>query len=183
MLTRVRGELRKLLVSSINAECGVSSAQDILEKLKIQIGLCLGEMKQEKEDLVKNKITLKVNLEAVVNDLKNAGVFTKKEPLAADVAEAARQYNICLIDIQRHEAAITFYNSILVNFNESEAKVKVISDALKAVKSNLSQRIALLQKGVDEDETIFQINLASEDAKRVIVKPEDIIGKYQANNS
>ena len=174
LLTRVRGELRKLLVSNINAECGVASAQDILEKLKIQIALCLGEMKQEKEDLVKNKITLKVNLEAAVNDLKNAGVFTKKEPLAADVAEAVRQYNICLIDIQRHEAAITFYNSILVNLNESEAKVKVISDALKAVKSSLSQRIALLQKGVDEDETIFQINLASEDAKRVILKPEDI---------
>ena len=174
LLTKVRGELRKLLVQHINAECGVSSAQDVIEHLKLQIGLCLAEMKQEKEDLVKSKASLKTNLEAAVADLKNAGIFKNMEPLAADVVEATRLYNICLIDIQRHDAAITFYNSILVNFSESEAKIKIISDALKSVKTNLSQRIALLQKSVDEDETIFQINLASEDAKRVAVKSEDI---------
>ena len=174
LLTRVRGELRKLLVKHINAECGVSSAQDIIEKLKIQIGICLNEMKQENEELGKKQSKLKSDLNVASDDLKNAGIFTRKEPLAADLADATRQYNICLIDIQRHVAAISFYNSLLVNLGESEAKLKIISDALRAVKTNLSQRIALLQKSVDDDETIFQTNLAVEDAKRVSVNPDDI---------
>lgn len=179
LLTKVRGELRKLLVQHINAECGISSAQDIIEQLKLQIGLCLAEMKQEKEDWVAKKPSLKTNLETTVEDLKEyAGKLlatrSGKEQRAADIAEAVRQYNICLIDIQRHDAAITFYNSVLVILGENETHMANIESLLRAVKSNLSQRIALLQKGVDEDETIFQINLASEDAKRVIVKPEDI---------
>lgn len=174
LLTKVRGELRKLLVQHINAECGVSSAKDIIDNLKIQIGLCLAEMKQEKEDLTKKKASLKTNLEAAVASLKGAGFFTKKQPLAADIVEATRLYNICLIDIQRHDAAITFYNSILVNFSESEAKIKNIEEALKSVKTDLSQQIAIEQKAVEKDETIFQINLASADAKSVAVKSEDI---------
>ncbi len=179
LLTKVRTELRKLLVANINEECGISSAQNIIEELKIQIGICLQEMKAEKEELVAKKAPAKSAVETAIIDLKDyAGrIFSGKggkEQRAADVAEAVRQYCSTLLDIQRHDAAITFYNSILVNFNESENKISNIAESLKAVKSNLTQKINTLQKGVSDDETIFQINLASEDAKRVTVKSEDV---------
>lgn len=179
LVERVRTELRNLLITNINKEGGVALAKNILEELKIQVGLCLGEMKEEKEDWVAKKPSLKTNLETTVEDLKEyAGKLlatrSGKEQRAADVAKAVRQYNICLTDIQRHDAAINIYNTILVMLGESENRLDAIEKILRAVKSNLSQRIALLQKGVDEDETIFQINLASEDAKRVTVKSEDI---------
>ena len=179
LVERVRTELRNLLITNINKEGGVALAKNILEELKIQVGLCLGEMKEEKEYWVAKKPSLKTNLETTVEDLKEyAGKLlatrSGKEQRAADVAEAVRQYNICLTDIQRHDAAINIYNTILVMLGESENRLDAIEKILRAVKSNLSQRIALLQKGVDEDETIFQINLASEDAKRVAVKSEDI---------
>ena len=179
LVERVRTELRNLLITNINKEGGVALAKNILEELKIQVGLCLGEMKEEKEDWVAKKPSLKTKLETTVADFKEYANKIFKTPSgleqrAADVAEAVRQYNICLIDIQRHEAAITFYNSVLVILGGNETRMANIESLLRAVKSNLSQRIALLQKGVDEDETIFQINLASEDAKRVAVKSEDI---------
>lgn len=179
LLTKVRTELRKLLVANINEECGISSAQNIIEELKIQIGICLQEMKAEKEELVARKALAKSAVETAIIDLKDyAGkiFFVKrdKEQRAAYVAEAVRQYCTTLLDIQRHDAAITFYNSILVNFNESENKIANIAESLKAVKSNLTQKINTLQKGVSDDETIFQINLASEDAKCVTVKSEDV---------
>lgn len=179
LLTKVRAELRKLLVANINEECGISSAQNIIEELKIQIGICLQEMKAEKEELVAKKAHAKSTVETAIIDLKDyAGkIFSGKsgkEQRAADVAETVRRYCTTLLDIQRHDAAITFYNSILVNFNESENKIANIAESLKAVKSNLTQKINTLQKGVSDDETIFQINLASEDAKRVTVKSEDV---------
>ncbi len=179
--TKVCGELRNLLIANINKECGVALAKNILEEIRVQIGLCLAEMKQEKEELTKMKASLKTYLEVAVADLKEYAnrIFpiptrSGREQRAENVAWAVRQYNICLIDIQRHDAAITFYNSVLVILGENETRIANIESLLRAVKKSLSQRIALLQNGVDEDETIFQINLASEYTKCVVVKPEDI---------
>lgn len=175
LIERVRTELRNLLVANINKECGVALAKDILEYIRAQIGLCLGEMKQEKEDLTKKRASLKTNLEAAVADLKNAGIWTKKDPLAADVVEATRQYNICLIDIQRHDAAITFYNSVLVILGENETRMANIESLLRAVKQDIQLDIAKLQNGLTSKGSIFQINLAEEDAKSISVKSDDIL--------
>ena len=178
LVERVRTQLRALLVKHINRECGISLAKNILDEIKIQIGLCLGEMKQEKEDLVAKKPSFKTGIETTVADLKNAGWLTsksKKEQLASDVAEAVRMYNTCLIDIQRHDAAITVYNSVMVLLNESEGKVNEIEKMLKSVKQNLQIENAKLQNGLSGEGSIFQINLAEDDAKSLNVKSEDIL--------
>lgn len=180
LVERVRTELRNLIIANINKECGVALAKNILEELKIQIGLCLGEMKKEKDDWNAKKPSLKTDLETTVADLKEyAGklIATRngKEQRAADVAEAVRQYNICLIDIQRHDAAITIYNSILVMLGESENRLDAIEKILKAVKQDIQTDIAKLQNGLTSECSIFQINLAEEDAKNISVKSEDIL--------
>lgn len=178
LVERVRTQLRALLVKHINRECGISLAKNILDEIKIQIGLCLGEMKQEKEDLVAKKPSLKTGIETTVADLKNAGWFkskSKKEQLASDIAEAVRQYNICLIDIQRHDAAITVYNSIAVLLSECENKIVEIEKTLKLAKQNLQTKVAKLQNGLAGEDSIFQINLAEDDAKTLSVKSEDIL--------
>ena len=179
LVERVRTELRNLLITNINKEGGVALAKNILKELKFQVGLCLGEMKEEKEDWVAKKPSLKTKLETIVEDLKEyAGKLfatrSGKEQRAADVAEAVRQYNICLIDIQRHDAAITIYNTILVMLGESENRLDEIEKILKAVKQDIQLDIAKLQNGLTSEGSIFQINLAEEDAKSVSVKSEDI---------
>lgn len=178
LLERVRTELRKLMVKYINRECGVALAKDIIDVLKVQVGLCVAEMKKEKEDLTARKPQLKTNIETAIADLKNVSIFTsakKKEQLAGDVAEATRMYNICLIDIQRHDAAITIYNSIMVTLNETEGKITEIEKLLKNVKKDLQTEVTKLQNGIASESSIFQINLAEEDAKSLIVKSEDIL--------
>ena len=178
LVERVRTQLRALLVKHINRECGISLAKNILDEIKIQIGLCLGEMKQEKEDLVAKKPSFKTGIETTVADLKNAGWLTpkiKKEQLASDVAEAVRMYNTCLIDIQRHDAAITVYNSIAVLLSERENIIVEIEKTLKLAKQNLQTQVAKLQNGLAGEDSIFQINLAEDDAKTLSVKSEDIL--------
>ena len=180
LIERVRTELRNLLVANINKECGVALVKNIIEELKIQVGLCLGEMKKEKDDLSAKKPSLKTNLETTVADLKEyAGKLlatrSGKEQRAADVAEAVRQYNICLIDIQRHDAAITIYNSILVLLSENENRLDEIERIFKAVKQDIQLDIAKLQNGLTSEGSIFQINLAEEDAKSISVKSDDIL--------
>ena len=178
LVERVRTELRNLIVKHINRECGISLAKNILDEIKIQIGLCLGEMKQEKEDLVAKKPSFKTGIETTVADLKNAGWLTsksKKEQLSSDVAEAVRMYNTCLIDIQRHDAAITVYNSIAVLLSERENIIVEIEKTLKLAKQNLQTQVAKLQNGLAGEDSIFQINLAEDDAKTLSVKSEDIL--------
>ena len=182
LLERVNTELRRLIVKYINGECGVSLAKNILEELKIQIGLCLGEMKKEKDDLVNKKPALKTSIETTLADLKEYASRmsilqsrNEREQRAADLAEAVRLYNVCLLDIQRHDAAITIYNSILIKFADAEKKIQEIERALKLVKQQLQTKVARLQNGLAGDGSVFQINLAEEDAKNITIKSEDIL--------
>ena len=177
LLDRVRTQLRALLVKYINRECGVALAKDIIEEIKIQIGLCLGEMRQERDDLVNRKPTLKSGVEAAVADVRSIGFFTppgRRRDILENAAEAVRQYNICLLDIQRHDAAITIYNSLLVNFDEGEEKLRNIEGVLKQIKQSLQNKVAILQNGLAGEDAIFQINLAVDDAKSLSVRSEDI---------
>ena len=178
--TKVCGELRNLLIANINKECGVALAKNILEEIRVQIGFCLAEMKQEKEYLTKMKSSLKTNLETTVADLKCYMQCRFIRPVgipehAVHVVEATRQYNICLIDIQRHDAAITFYNSVLVILGENDTRMANIESLLRAVKRDIQLDIAKLQNGLTSEGSIFQINLAEEDAKSISVKSEDIL--------
>lgn len=178
LVERVRTELRNLIVKHINKECGVSLAKNILEEIKIQVGLCLGEMKKEKDELTKEKPTLKAGLEATLEDVKRIGTFTlpgTREKRLTEAKDAVEQYNMCLLDIQRHDAAITVYNSILLLLDECDSKLKEIEGTLRGVKQNLQAEVAKLQNGIASENSIFQINLAEEDAKTVVVKSEDVL--------
>ena len=178
LVERVRTQLRTLLVKHINQECGISLAKNILDEIKIQIGLCLGEMRQEKEYLVARKPQLRTNIETAVADVKGISIFIipkKKEQLLGELSEAVRQYCTTLLDIQRHDAAITIYNSILVTLNETEGRLVEIESLLKTVKWHLQAEVTKLQKGLANGNRFFQINLAENDAKTVAVKSEDIL--------
>ena len=179
LLERVRTNLRALLVKHINRECGLSLAKDIVNELKAQIFLCLQEMKKEREELRDKEPKLKTNYEMTISDLvEYAGKFFStsggKEERAAAVAEAVRKYNMCLIDAQRHDAAITIYNSILGMLDDSETKLKQIESSLRTVKQNIVEKITKIQNGANTN-SLFQINLAEEDAKALSVKSEDVL--------
>lgn len=179
LLERVRTNLRALLVKHINRECGLSLAKDIVNELKAQIFLCLQEMKKEREDLRDKEPKLKTNYEMAITDLvEYAGRFFStgngKEERAATVAEAVRKYNMCLIDTQRHDAAITIYNSILGMLDGSAQKLQQIEASLRTVKQSIVEKVTKIQNGANTN-SLFQINLAEEDAKSLTVKSEDIL--------
>ncbi len=178
LLERSRTELRKLLVKHINSECGVSTAQNIIEELKSQIGICLKEMYEEKEALA-GKVAASMNkIESLSKDISETTSFFRRgarKEMCNELAAVVKTHNAILRDIQRHEGAITFYNSMLVTLDESADRIQNIAEKLKNVRLNLTEKINRLQVSTANSGSIFQLNLAEEDAKNIVVKAEDII--------
>lgn len=180
LLTRARTELRKLIVKHMNAECGITLAEKIIESIKIEMGLCLDEMRQEKANLAKELPQKKTEMDAAIADLKEyaSGFFAtrkNKEMRASIVSTAVAEIVKTVTDIKRHDAAITFYQSFLVILNDTEEKIKQVASMFRTIESSLAKRVSVLQKSVGDDDAIFQINLATEDARMVSVNSNDIL--------
>lgn len=176
LLTRSRSELRKLIVNHINRSGGITTSLDIITELKSQIAICLREMQEEKENL-STTLPQHVNkIDIIIDDIKKCNFLqgSKKKSLCADLVLAVNQYCADLRDIQRHDAAINFYNSITVNFNEIEDKITLIKNNLENIKANLTNKVNRLQQNIDNGENIFQCNLAANDARRITVGKDDI---------
>jgi hypothetical protein len=134
----------------------------------------------EKIELEKRIPELNAKIDSAIEDLKSyAGKListsSKKEQYASEVSEAVRQLNVNAYDIQRHNAAINVYNSIIVMLDECDERLGNIEKTLMVVKQNLMTEVAKMQNGVTSDGSSFQINLAEEDAKNLSVKSEDIL--------
>lgn len=180
LTTRVRTELRKLLITYINKECGISSALNIIEGIDAQIDIFLSEMQKEKEGLLETQPRLRSNLEAMVSDLKEYdGKFFKTkstmEQKEEDVIDAAKSLCINQREITRRDAAIMVFNNIKNILMLGHSKVKTISDALLSCSKKLTSDLAKLQNNVSKAAQTFQIDLAQNLATSLAVKPEEIL--------
>lgn len=179
LTSRVRKELRELLVANINKECGVSTAAKIIEGIRAQVNLFISEMQKEKEELVEKEPRLKTAMETAVADLKEYdGKFFKKsstlEDRATDVADAVRQLVVCQREIVRRTSALTVFNNILSMLQTAEDKVKVIHGMLEGLYRKFTSDLSKLQNSVGKTSRTFQIDLALEAASKVAVNQEDV---------
>ena len=179
LTSRVRKELRELLVANINKECGVSTAAKIIEGIRAQVNLFIGEMQKEKEDFVDKEPRLRTAMETAVADLKeyDSKFFKKSSTLedrATDVADAVRQLVVCQREIVRRTSALTVFNNILSMLQIAEDKVKVIHSTLDGIYKKFTSDLSKIQNSVGKTSRTFQIDLALEAASKVSVKQEDI---------
>lgn len=173
LVTRVRGELRKLIVKHINNDGGVAFAQNILNTIKAQIDICQDEMVKEKEEMENSLPAISSNIDALISEIEKS--WGRAREARARLADAMGSYNTTIRDIQRHNAAITVYNSILVMISETLTKVQDIEKLLKGAKTSLTSKISKIQAGAANNNCIFQINLAAEEAKRITVNSEEVL--------
>lgn len=179
LTNRVKKELHNLLKLHINRECGIASAQNIIEGITAQVSTFLEEMRQEKQDLQTREPSLRANVENMAADLKeyDGHLFKSKSKLqdkADDVADAARQLIICQREIARRDAAIKVFNNILNMLLEAEQKVKVTADNMRSVSKKLTTELARLQNHISNESHIFQIDLAQNIATSLAVNTEEI---------
>ena len=179
LTSRVRMELRKLIIEHINQECGISTVENVLEAIEDQVDIFLDEMNKEKEDFLSREPMLQSALDTAGADLSeyHAKFFhskTKLEYLANDVTDACRALGTCKLEIVRRTAAITVFNNIKGILAEANSKISLISESMKAVSRNLSTKLARIQNNVGKAPATFQIDLAQNSLNSVSVIADEV---------
>ena len=180
LTTRVRNELRQLLITHVNKECGISTARSIIEAIDAQVDTFIAEMKKEKEELIDKQPRLRSTVEAAVSDLKeyDARFFKTKATLEEkeeDVIEAARDRCINMREISRRDAAIMVFNNLKSMLLTASGKIEMIAESLIACSKKFTADLAKLQNNVSKAAQTFQIDLAQNLATSLTVNQEEIV--------
>lgn len=177
---RVLQELHNLVVKSINQECGVGLANDVLDGLQSQVELFLGEMNDEKDKLNDAQPRIENAIKVACADLKDyCGHFLKKksviESLRQSVCEAGMTLAINIRELKRRDGAITFFSTLMQAINEEKLKIKDIENKLKAVNAAFTNRISALQNNINRiNSASFQIDLAKQAINTIGINDEEI---------
>ena len=177
---RVLTELHKLVVKSVNQECGVGLAKDVLDDLQSQVNLFLGEMNDEKDKLNEAQPRLQNAIKVASADLKDiSGRFFKKkstlEDLRANVCEAGMALAINIRELKRRDGAITFFSALLQAINEERLKINGIENKLRAVNTSFTNKITALQNNVSRNNSAsFQIDLAKQAINTIAINDDEI---------
>ena len=180
MKERVTAELHKFIVKSINQECGVGLAKDVIEALKSQIDIFLGEMNSEKDTLTETQPRLENAVKVACADLKDvSGRFWKKkstvEDLRQGVCGAAMALAVNIREQKRRDGAITFFSALMQTVNEYQVKLYNIENKLKAVNTSINNKIAGLQNNVSRTNAAsFQIDLAKQAINTIGINDDEI---------
>jgi len=177
---RVLRELHNLVVKSINQECGVGLANDVLDGIQSQTVLFLSEMNDEKDKLNEAQPRIENAIKVASEDLKEySGRFFKTksrvEDLRQAVCEAGMALAVNIREIKRRDGAITFFSSLMQALNEERLKVRDIENKLKAVNTEFTNRISFLQNNVSRNNSAsFQIDLAKQAVNTIAINDDEI---------
>ena len=178
--TRVLRELHKLVVKSVNQECGVGLANDVLDGLKSQVELFLGEMNDEKDQLTEAQPRIQNAVKVTCADLKEiSGRFFKKKSTVEDLRQAVCDAGMALAvnirELKRRDGAITFFSSLLQAINDEKLKIRDIENKLKAVNTEFTNKITALQNNVSRTNAAsFQIDLAKQALNSIGINDDEI---------
>ena len=177
---RVLRELHNLMVKSINQECGVGLAKDVLDGLQSQVELFLSEMNDEKDKLNEAQPRIENAVKVACIDLKEycGRFFTRKsvkESLRQGVCEAGMALAVNIRELKRRDGAITFFSALMIAINEERLKINDIENKLKAVNTAFTNRISALQNNVSRNNSAsFQIDLAKQAINTIGINDDEI---------
>ena len=178
--SRVIEELHKLIVKSINQECGVGLVKDIIDGLESQVNLFLSEMTNEKAQLSEAHPRLENAVKTSSADLKEySGRFFKKkstmEDLRQGVCDAGMALAVNIREQKRRDGAITFFSALLIAIGEERLKINNIENKLRSVNTAITNRISMLQNNVSRSHAAsFQIDLAKQAINTIGINDDEI---------
>lgn len=177
---RVMPALHDLVVKSINQECGVGLAKDVLDGLQSQVNLFLAEMNSERDELNEAQPRLENAIKVACAELRDtANRFFKRKSTVDDLKESVCNAGMALaINIReqkRRDGAITFFSALLQSIREEQLKLRDIENKLTAVNTTFTNKIAALQNNVSKNTMAsFQINLAQQTICNIGINDEEI---------
>ena len=170
---RIQKELRSLIVKHINSKGGITLAKDILTSIKAQIKICYNEMVAEKAKFEEHLPSHEGAINTHINKIRSSRWGVRDA--CNSLCDTVKLYNTTKREIQRRQAAISVYNGALVLIDDTLKKIESIESKLKGAKTSLQNSLSEIQASVENNGSIFQINLAANDAKKVEVNLDEII--------
>jgi len=177
---RVYNELHKLVVKTINQECGVGGAEAVLQNLLQQVDIFLSEMNEEYQKLQETHPFLVSSKDNAVQDLSDYyGRFFKLksrvDELTEDVMDAVQRLCANRRDALRHSHAISFFTGLKQEIQVELRKVIDIKLILSTLSEACTNSIVRISNLVNRESQIFQIDLAKEFISQVAVADEDLL--------
>ena len=177
---KVEVSFDEFIAKTLNSEGGVGTTQMILSEIETQIGLCLGEMRDEIAKKTAMKAQLESEKESALTELEHfmsrliRPAAQKRQKVDA-VQEAVANEVKNDIEIQRREYAITFYTGFLQLLKDKVKEVDDIAALLRTVKAKADANVSRRQNLVGADVRLFTIDLAQEEIKTVTFNDEEIV--------
>ena len=176
---RVEREFHKLMVDTINQECGIGLAKQVIAAIRGQVEICMGEMQQELKAFRHNQGAAESALEVSIKDLLEiiGKIFTRKgakQEAKDDVVEHVNNVVINEREIERREAAISFYTWMLNLLKSADSKIDTIKSVFENIHRIDSAELTVLQDGIRRRTQIFQIDLTLPYVNRVVVDDGEI---------
>lgn len=177
---RVFEELRKLLVKTINQECGIGAAEAVVLGIQSQVNIFFEEMNKEYTDLNDQQPALKSALDNAIQDLKDysAKFFktkSRQQEYADDVLSCTANLARNKRDLLRHSFAISFFTSLQNELVDQYTKIQNIKRLLANVNDECTNAISRIVNQVNRETQIFQIDLAKEFVADVTVSDNDLL--------
>lgn len=176
LVTRVRTSLRDFLRTTLDRECGVFLAQNILGAIRTQMDLCSGEMKAEAKNLSDELPRRIAAMETACRELADCmGTWFKrgKAQLMEEVCETVRRVAVMRREIKRREMAREFYNSMDAMLSEFYQRIDVIAANLAAAREASNRAVERLRQQIGAT-SFFQFDLAVGEAEKVTCEPADV---------
>ncbi len=177
---RVAPEFRKLMIDNINTECGVGTAEKILEGLTAQFNVMLNEMETERTHHQEAEKRMEQTVIALVNELvEYNGKFLKTkgkmESKMQEVMMAAVNHAIVKREILRRNKAIEFFTYMKSLIMDEKQELTAIRKKLTNVYRGNQQSLAAIQNRVGGDENqLFQIDLARQYVGNITIDNKEV---------
>ncbi|MDE5594645.1 MAG: tubulin-like doman-containing protein [Muribaculaceae bacterium] len=175
---RIKEEFDDKIQDIVNTR-GPVCAQEFISQLRIQVDICLKEMRDELQGF-QNAITARDSaIKTAVEEYKSAnGKFFGKKKAVEEAVETlcAVVTNAVINDreIHRRNGAITFYTWFLQHMKVAEQKLENIEASIRTACQNLRQLIAETTSDLMAPRGLFEIDLTQPYVQEVDVQPSDI---------
>ncbi|MBR5716982.1 MAG: hypothetical protein IKX59_10380 [Bacteroidales bacterium] len=177
---RVFDELHKLMVKTINQECGIGAAEAVVLGIQSQVNIFFDEMNKEYKDLTDQQPLLISALDNAIQDLTDYSskffkTRSRQQEYADDVLSCVANLARNKRDLLRHSFAISFFTSLQNELVDQYTKIQNIKRLLSNVNDECTNAISRIVNQVNRETQIFQIDLAKEFVGDVAVNDNDLL--------
>jgi hypothetical protein len=175
---RIEPSLDDKVKTIVNAK-GPVYAQEFINQVKVQIDICLSEMRNELQGF-NNAITARDSaVKTAIEEYKSANgkFFGKAKAVQEAVETLCEAVNFAVIndrEIHRRNGAITFYTWLLQEIANFEQKLRNIEDNIKSACQILRENIAKMTSDLNSPRGLFVIDLTNPYISQVSVQPSDV---------